>query len=107
MKKEVNEQLVESSLLLQSKLVDFIKELKHSNQETNESINKLNKKLNDLLNLFESATSYVKSNKEVDPLIPKLEELTKQNKEIAKSLILIERALREQTPTTFRTKPLR
>jgi DNA-binding transcriptional regulator GbsR (MarR family) len=95
-------QLIENNISLQKKSIDLI-----------EATNKLTKKIDKLVNLFEEASKHVGEvevgEDKVKQLAAKLESLLEQNKDIAKGLLLLERYVREKSTgynVGLRGKPL-
>ncbi len=82
---EVSKQLVDSSVVLQDKTAELLL-----------AVNKLVKRLDDMVSVFEEASKHIKSGLD-EPLAKKLEELLEQNRNIARGLILLERYVREKT----------
>jgi len=86
--------LMENSVALQKVLADLAL-----------SLNKLTKELSQLLSLFKEASKTIGEEKAVEAvekedkedLLKKLDSLIEQNKTIAKSLLLLESALRERS----------
>lgn len=98
--KKVLDMLLENSIALQKTLADLAIDLKV-----------LNKKINSLLTLFETASKTIKERPTAKvpattEVLDKLDALTKQNKTIAKGLLLLERAIREEKVTPPAAKPL-
>lgn len=78
------DQLLETNISLQEKVVDLISSTKE-----------LVKRMDNMVKLFEEASSQLKSGTD-EPLMRRLEELLEQNKTIAKGLILLEKYVREK-----------
>ena len=88
-------QLVENNLKLQEKTVDLIS-----------SINKLTKRMDNMVDIFDEAAKNIKSDQS-QPLMKKLEDLIDQNKNIARGLILLEKYVKEKSAfSSFPPKPL-
>lgn len=88
--KKVLDMLLENSIALQKTLADLAADLKT-----------LNQKVGSLLNLFEITSKTIKERPvakvpATKELIDKIDALAKQNKTIAKGLLLLERAIREK-----------
>lgn len=81
----VSKQLVDSSILLQDKTAELLL-----------SVNKLVKRMDDMVTVFEEASKHIKSGLD-EPIAKRLEELLEQNRNIARGLILLERYVREKT----------
>ena len=77
--------LLENSIALQKMLADLAFNLKD-----------LNKKITNMLELFENASRNMKESPSSEGLSEKVEELSKQNKTIAKGLLLLEKSMREK-----------
>lgn len=77
--------LLENSVALQKMLADLAFNLKD-----------LNKKITSMLELFENASRNIKESPPDGGLSEKVEELSKQNKTIAKGLLLLEKSMREK-----------
>ena len=78
--------LLENSVALQKMLADLAFNLKD-----------LNKKITSMLELFENASRNMKENpSDGGAMSEKVEELSKQNKTIAKGLLLLEKSMREK-----------
>lgn len=108
--KGTNELLLENTIALQKTLTNLVTELKA-----------LNKKVSDILSIFEEASLAFKEAKEkgIDAekaettipqdLIKKIDTLIEQNKTIAKGLLLLEKVVREKElkSTTGTTRPIK
>ena len=81
----VSKQLVDSSISLQDKTVELLL-----------AVNKLIKRLDDMVYVFEEASKHIKSGLD-EPIAKRLEELLEQNRNIARGLILLEKYVRERT----------
>jgi len=90
-------QLVQNSVSMQSKMVDLIS----STNRLVTSSSDLNKKIDSLLKVFETAAKHVSETKtteeQINALAMKLESLLEQNKNIARGLILLEQYIRGKT----------
>jgi len=86
-------QLIETGVKVQSKTVDLISEM-----------DKLTKRVDKLLGLFEEASKHVgeaeTTEQRINELTNKLESLLEQNKSIARGLILLEKYVRGKTEFT-------
>lgn len=94
-KQDIINHLVDSNVKLQEKLVDMVN-----------SINKLTKRIDTMVEIFEEAAKNVKTDSN-EPLRRKLEELLEQNKNIARGLILLEKYVRDKSSfSNLPPKPL-
>jgi len=88
-------QLLELNISLQKKEADLIT-----------SVNKLTKKMNAMVSLFQQAAKDIKQGTD-EPLIKKLEMLLEQNKNLSRGLLLLEKYVREKAAVSaFPPKPL-
>ncbi|MBT6044494.1 hypothetical protein HOG54_00375 [Candidatus Woesearchaeota archaeon] len=78
-----------------------------------ESMNKMTRRMDRMLSLFEEAAKNIERAEKLDekPLAKQISDLVEQNKTIARGLILIERFVRDKTtigfnPTNLQSKPL-
>ena len=99
MRDELTDSLVQSSIDLQKKTAELL-----------EATLKLNKKIDKVLDTFETAARAIEKGEVEEPLAKKLEMLLEQNKNIAKGLILLERYVKDKalgfSPTSFPPKSL-
>ena len=86
MKDELTDSLVQSSINLQKKTAELL-----------EVTLKLNKRIDKLLDVFESAARSIEKGEVEEPLAKKLEVLLEQNKNIAKGLMLLERYIKDKS----------
>lgn len=97
-------QLIQNNVTLQTKTVDMVSSINKLVMSTND----LNKKIDSLLRVFETAAKHVSETKtteeQINALAMKLESLLDQNKNIARGLILLEQYVRGKT--TLPGKPL-
>ncbi len=78
-----------------------------------ESMNKMTRRMDRMLSLFEEAAKNIERAEKLDekPLAKQISDLVEQNKTIARGLLLIERFVRDKTtigfsPTDLQPKPL-
>ena len=76
----VPRQLIDSSISLQDKTAELLI-----------AVNKLVKRMDDMVSVFEEASKHIKSGLD-EPITKKLEELLDQNRNIARGLILLEKS---------------
>lgn len=97
-------QLIQNNITLQSKSIDMLSSV----NKLTTSVSDLNKKIDHLLKVFETAAKNVSETKTTDETINalamKLENLLEQNKNIARGLLLLEQYVRGKT--TLPGKPL-
>lgn len=90
-------QLIQNNVTLQSKSVDLL----GSVNKLTTSVSDLNKNVDRLLKVFETAAKHVSEAKttdeQINSLAMKLENLLEQNKNIARGLILLEQYVRGKT----------
>ncbi|HLD15951.1 MAG TPA: hypothetical protein VJB94_05240 [Candidatus Nanoarchaeia archaeon] len=86
MKEELTDSLIQSSIALQKKTAELL-----------ETILKLNKRIDKLLDVFESAAKAIEKGEVEEPLAKKLEVLLDQNKNIARGLMLLERYVKDKS----------
>lgn len=98
-------QLMQNSVTLQSKTVDIVSNINKLVASTND----LNKKIDSLLRVFETAAKHVSETRtteeQINALAMKLESLLDQNKNIARGLLLLEQYVRGKS-TLAPGKPL-
>lgn len=100
-KKEAMDLLLENTIALQKTLAGLATELKT-----------LNKKVSELFELFEAASSAFKEAKATGgaeipaDISEKIDMLVEQNKTLAKGLLLLEKTVREKPSSTSATMPL-
>ncbi len=72
--------------------------------EVLESVNKMTKRMDRMLSLFEEAAKNIEKAEKLEekPLQKQISDLLEQNKTIARGLILIERFVRDKTSVGFR-----
>ena len=86
---------------LVEELVKINISLSKKSTELLNSMNQLNKKMSNILSLFEKAAEYIEKGEVEEPLARKLQELLEQNKQIARGLILLEKYVRDKTTVGF------
>lgn len=87
--------LLDNSITLQKTLADLAFNLKD-----------LNRKVTDMLELFEGASRSMKESPPDSELAEKVGSLERQNRTIAKGLLLLEKSLRSKEDRAGRPKPL-
>lgn len=92
-KDEIIEKLAENNVALQKKSTELIA-----------SISKLTDRMDRMVSVFEEAAKHIKAGED-QPLMKRLEELLDQNRNLARGLILLEKYIKEKTPS-FEPKPL-
>lgn len=85
MRDDLTDSLVQSSIDLQKKTAELL-----------EATLKLNKRIDKMLDVFESAAKAIEKGEVEEPLAKKLEILLDQNKNIAKGLMLLERYVKDK-----------
>ncbi|MBU0930259.1 MAG: hypothetical protein KJ623_04265 [Nanoarchaeota archaeon] len=90
-------QLIQNNITLQSKSIDMLTSV----NKLTASVSDLNKKIDHLLKVFETAAKHVSetrtTDEQINALAMKLENLLEQNKNIARGLILLEQYVRGKT----------
>jgi|SRR3989344_5781771 len=87
------QQLIESNLKLQSKLVQLIE----SNQEVTRSLSQASKQIEEMTRFFKEAGKYIAAENEdekLKPLLSRISELVEQNKTIMRGLILVQKYIK-------------
>jgi hypothetical protein len=86
-KQSIIDQLTKNNVILQQKSVDLI-----------ESMNKLSKNIDKLVQTFQKAAEVIDKGEEKEPLTFKLTQLIEQNKQLARGLLLLEQYIKRKTP---------
>jgi len=84
--KAIADQLIKNNILLQKKTTDLMG-----------SMNKLTKRIDTMVSLFEKASTYIEKEGIREPVAAKLTDLLEQNKKIAKGLLVLEKYVREKS----------
>ena len=99
-KSSFQDQLIESNMNLQNKLVELIQ----SNKQVSEQLSKTSKDISEMTNFFKEAGKYMVAETEdekLKPLLSRISDLVEQNKTIMRGLILIQKYIKSgNQPTT-------
>ncbi|MBS3117712.1 hypothetical protein J4430_02425 [Candidatus Woesearchaeota archaeon] len=93
-KEKLINDLIENNHILQEKATEVVL-----------AINKLTKKLDTMIDLFEEAAKNIRSDMD-EPLAKRLNELLDQNKNIARGLLLLEKYVKENSSSGFPPRPI-
>jgi hypothetical protein len=74
-----------------------------------ESVNKMTRRMDRMLSLFEEAAKNIEMGERIEekPLAKQIEDLVEQNRVLARGLLLIERYIRDKTSTGFNPSSMR
>src|SRR3989344_4166492 len=96
-KSSFQDQLIESNMNLQNKLVELIQ----SNKQVSEQLSKTSKDISEMTNFFKEAGKYMVAETEdekLKPLLSRISDLVEQNKTIMRGLILIQKYIKASPP---------
>jgi hypothetical protein len=103
-KPSIQQQLVDSNVKLQSKLVDLIE----SNTQVSKQLAQTAKDISSMTDFFKEAGKYMVAETEdekIKPLLNKVGDLVDQNKTIMRGLILIQKYIKSSQPTESKLFP--
>lgn len=104
-KPSVQQQLIDSNLKLQAKLVDLIE----SNKKVADQLASTSQDISEMTKFFKEAGKYMVAESEdekLKPLLNKISDLVEQNKTIMRGLILIQKYIKSATPEEIPSKSL-